>query len=96
MTPEQYQQIGELCYEALQLEPDQRKAFLDQACAEDQALRQEVESLLSYQQEAEDSFDTPALEVAARLLAKGQAMPTNASATSTTKLLNDDPTVVVP
>ncbi len=74
MTPERYQHISELCYAALQLEPDQRKAFLDQACSDDQALRREVESLLSYQQEAEDSFDTPALEVAARLLAKEQAM----------------------
>src|SRR5581483_107414 len=47
MTPERYQQIGELCETALELEPGERAAFLDRACAGDEALRQEVESLLA-------------------------------------------------
>ena len=44
-------------------------AFLRQACAGDEELRREVESLLSYETETAMFLDRPALEVAARALA---------------------------
>jgi serine/threonine protein kinase/tetratricopeptide (TPR) repeat protein len=47
MTPERYQQIKNLFHAALEREPGQRAAFLDQACAGDPALRAEVEALLA-------------------------------------------------
>ncbi|MBL8170125.1 MAG: serine/threonine-protein kinase [Acidobacteria bacterium] len=47
-----------------------RPAYLDQACAGDEELRQEVESLLSAYQQAEAKFlKAPALEMAAQQLA---------------------------
>ncbi len=40
-------------------EPDQRKAFLDKACGEDEALRSEVESLLAAEAKAAHFLDPP-------------------------------------
>jgi len=53
MTPEGWQQIDKLLEQALELEPDRRSAFLDEACHGDAALRLEVESLLSAHGKAE-------------------------------------------
>jgi eukaryotic-like serine/threonine-protein kinase len=47
MTPERWQEIRDVLERALELAPDQRPAFLDQACGSDQPLRQEVEAMLS-------------------------------------------------
>jgi hypothetical protein len=66
MTPERHQQIGELFDAAVKLERGRRTAFLEQACADDPALRQEVESLLASHEKAGEFIATPALEVAAR------------------------------
>jgi serine/threonine protein kinase len=47
MTPERWQQIKGVLHGALELKPQQRSGFLAKACADDPALRQEVESLLA-------------------------------------------------
>jgi eukaryotic-like serine/threonine-protein kinase len=73
MTPERHQQIGQLYHAVLELAPTQRVAFLAQACADDEALRREVESLLTLHTEAGDVFAAPALEHAAKALADEQA-----------------------
>jgi len=58
---ERWEQVKELFAAALQREPGERSAFLREACGEDDALRSEVESLLSSYRE--DSFiETPAAE----------------------------------
>ena len=53
MTPERWQQVKAVLEQVLDLAPEQRKGFLDDACRDDQALRQEVDSLL--QEENEDA-----------------------------------------
>jgi len=53
MNPERWQQVKGVLEQALDLAPKQRKGFLDDACRDDQALRQEVDSLL--QEENEDA-----------------------------------------
>jgi serine/threonine protein kinase/Tol biopolymer transport system component len=59
-----------LYHAALEREEGQRTAFLKEACAGDEDLRREVESLLA-QEDAGDRFlEAPALEVAARALAQ--------------------------
>lgn len=73
MKPERLQQIEKLYHAALELGESQRSAFLDQACAGDDALRRELESLLAFQSRAENFIESPALEVVAGMLAKGQA-----------------------
>jgi formylglycine-generating enzyme required for sulfatase activity len=76
MTSERWQQVEKLYQAALEREPSQRAAFLKEACAGDEALRQEVESLLGYQTQAERFIETPALEAAAQLLADNQIRST--------------------
>jgi Tol biopolymer transport system component len=69
MTPERYQQIDQIFQAALGLEPDQRNAYLDEACSGDKTLRQQVESLITSDQGGLSFIDEPAFEMAARLLA---------------------------
>jgi len=56
MTPERWQQIKGVLDQALELKPEQRSAFLDQACNGDQLLRQEVESFLAGDSEGKGEF----------------------------------------
>src|SRR5262249_46529438 len=72
MGTERWKQIKKLYTAALECDASGRDAFLDQACAGDEALRREVESLLACQAEAESFIEAPALEVAAQLLANEQ------------------------
>jgi len=69
MNPERHQQLGRVFHAALELEPEGRVAFLEQACAGDAELRRRVEALLVAHDQAENFMETPALEVAAELLA---------------------------
>jgi Tol biopolymer transport system component len=73
MTPERWQQVERLYQAALEREPSQRAAFLKQACAGDEAVRQEVESLLAYEPQAEGFIEAPALQRAAQGLSADQA-----------------------
>lgn len=72
MTPERYQQIGEMYHAALELAPEYRAAFLAQTCIGDEALLREVESLIAANDEAGNFINAPALEVAAELLGKNK------------------------
>jgi serine/threonine-protein kinase len=76
MTPERYQRIGRLFDEALGLAPEERAAWLDQACSPDggadTGLRAEVENLLANHVESEEFLSRPALDIAAALLAQNQ------------------------
>src|SRR5262245_31078673 len=69
MTPERYREVGQIFRAAAEIPPDRRAAFLDAACGEDQALRQEVESLFVHDAQGEDWIDGRALDVAAQALA---------------------------
>src|SRR5574341_1791183 len=69
MTPERFQKAGDLYDQALELEPERRDAFLREACADDEELRREVESLLAAHENAEGFIDQPAIEIAASLFA---------------------------
>ena len=53
---------------ALDRDSGQRARFLDEACAGDETLRREVESLLAYQDRAEAFLESPAVEVSARAI----------------------------
>ena len=43
---ERWEQVKDLLHQAMQLAPEERGRFLDEACSSDDALRSEVESLL--------------------------------------------------
>jgi serine/threonine protein kinase/tetratricopeptide (TPR) repeat protein len=72
MKPERYRQIEGLYHEALEREPEERAAFLAQACEGDEELHQEVESLLGYDERAEHFIERPPDDVAAAMLAGEQ------------------------
>jgi eukaryotic-like serine/threonine-protein kinase len=74
VTPELWEQIAQLHRAALQIEKGDRAAFLTKACAGDEMLRREVESLLALEGKAENFLAVPALEVVAKQLAERQAL----------------------
>jgi len=72
MEPERWSQIEKLYHSAAALQPGERAAFLERSCNRDPELRQEVESLLAHDQQAENFIESPALEIAADLMADGE------------------------
>ena len=73
MDPDRWKQVEELCHAALEREESGRAAFLEEACAGDEALRRQVESVLAHYAQASSTFlEEPALQMAAKALAKDQ------------------------
>jgi serine/threonine-protein kinase len=73
MNAVRWQRAKEIYQSVIEQEPQPREAFLAQACAGDESLRKEVESLLACRPEAENLMALPALDVAARELAREQS-----------------------
>jgi serine/threonine protein kinase len=69
VNDERWQHVERLYHSTLEKPASERSAFLVHACAGDEELRREVESLLTYEEHASDFIETPALEVAARMMA---------------------------
>src|SRR5215208_5136096 len=63
MVPESGDRLSELYHAALEHAAESRRAFVPEACGEDGALRQELESLLGYEPAAERFLETPAARV---------------------------------
>jgi eukaryotic-like serine/threonine-protein kinase len=72
MKPESWQQLDQLFHSALERQPSERAAFLDEACGGDDTLHKQVEALLAAQEEAGSFIERPALEVEARSVADEQ------------------------
>ena len=70
MEPDRWQHIERIYHAAMQCEADDRSLLLEQACAEDQSLRAEVESLLQYGESPAKFLEKPAIEVMAQALAE--------------------------
>jgi serine/threonine protein kinase len=75
MTPERHQQISDLYHRVAALPHGQRSSWLDEAAAGDPELRAEVESLLAADEKAGAFLETPALDIAGRLLAEAPLSP---------------------
>ena len=69
MHNDRQRQITELYHAALERDERDRAAFLREACAGDDALRREVESLLGYEDAAAPFLERPAIEDVAPLVA---------------------------
>ena len=61
MTDERRKQVETLFRQALEREPDERDAYLDEGCGGDEALRREVESLLEHAENAGSFIEEPAI-----------------------------------
>jgi serine/threonine protein kinase len=68
MTPERWHQVSRIYHDALARDAGERPSFLREACRDDEALRQEVESLLAEPESAEDLLAAPALAMAPELV----------------------------
>ncbi len=69
MDSERWQKVERLYHAVLECEESQRAAFLTRACGSDDALRREVESLVSYGSRSGKFIEGSALEVVAPALA---------------------------
>jgi len=68
-----WSRVEELYHEALSKPREQRAQFLESACRGDEGLRREVASLLNSLEKDGARLEARALEVAARMVAKGEA-----------------------
>ncbi len=67
MNPKRWQQASRILETALERNPEQLAAYLDEVCANDAELRREVESLLAASAQAGSLLDSPAIAMAAPL-----------------------------
>src|SRR5438445_1262456 len=73
MTPARLQTIKEIFHAALDCEPNQLNAFLDETCAGDEGLRGNIEALLASHQQAGNFIETPVAALAVSIAENGQA-----------------------
>ena len=73
MKPEQWHRVKEVFEAALEREPEQRSAFLGEACAGDDSLHDEVKSLLSSYEQESQFMETPAAALAAQSLVREES-----------------------
>src|SRR6266480_3318683 len=73
MTPARLQTIEEIFHAALDCEPDQLNAFLDETCAGDEVLRGKVKALLASHQRAGGFIETSAVGITTKIIENGQA-----------------------
>src|SRR6266550_2883139 len=70
MTPEHWQRVKQLLQSALERKPNERSAFLAEACTGDESLRKDVEELIISHEEAGSFIDEPPLNVYGEMLAE--------------------------
>ena len=68
MDSEHWRRVDRVFQAALEIDPNERAAFLDQKCTGDDSLRREVESLLDYDRQGLSLIDAPVLDMVANLL----------------------------
>jgi len=73
VTPERWQHLKALLHSALERKPDERAAFLAEACGDDEALREDLQSLLVHEEQASSFIEQPAFGVMAETLTNEQA-----------------------
>jgi serine/threonine protein kinase len=73
VDPERWRNVEHVYHAVREIDPGRRVAFLEGACAGDRALRDEIESLLDQEKDAKHFMDEPAVEFAARAIAKDRA-----------------------
>jgi eukaryotic-like serine/threonine-protein kinase len=68
MNAQRWQQVNDLFHSAVERAPDERAAFLNEACHGDESLSREVKSLLASYERTQNFIESPAFEVAPELL----------------------------
>src|SRR5256714_2985418 len=73
MKAERWRKVNDLFQSAAERAPEERAAFLDDACHGDEGLCREVQSLLASYERAENFIESPAFEIAPELLFNDRA-----------------------
>ncbi|MCP4659765.1 MAG: protein kinase, partial [bacterium] len=73
VDPDHWQRVEPILDEVLELAPENRPAFLDQACAGDPELRTELEALLAADEQTGGPLEAPIGNLVARLLRGGRS-----------------------
>src|SRR5436305_1575818 len=68
MNAQRWQQVNDLFHSAVKRPPEERTAFLDEACYGDETLCREVKSLLASHEQTENFIESPAFETSPELL----------------------------
>jgi eukaryotic-like serine/threonine-protein kinase len=85
VEPERWRQIERLYHDVLVRKAGERPSFLEQACGGDPSLRREVESLLAQNDTGDGFLEAPAMEVAAKELARERSSPEDRSGLAGTR-----------
>src|SRR5215471_2500925 len=72
MSPERWQKVNNLFHSALERDPADRAAFLEEACSGDSSLRNEIESLISSHDNSDGFVEAYPFEAAVGLLGEDQ------------------------
>jgi eukaryotic-like serine/threonine-protein kinase len=62
VEPDRWRQVDDLLQTVLHLEPEKRRAFIEQACQGDEDLEREIHSLLSSHEVARNFLEAPAID----------------------------------
>jgi serine/threonine protein kinase/Tol biopolymer transport system component/Tfp pilus assembly protein PilF len=73
VTPERWQHLKGLLHSVLARKPDERVAFLAEVCGDDEALREDLQSLLAHETQANSFIEQPAFGVMAETLTNEHA-----------------------
>src|SRR3954471_8239911 len=73
MKAERWEQVNDLFQAAIEHAPEERVAFLDEACHGDEGLRREVGSLITSYERSEHFIELPAYQVAPELVTNDRA-----------------------
>ncbi len=91
VDPEHWQRVETMLDDALELAPENRPAFLDQACAGDPELRAELEALLAADAQTGGPLEAPLGNLVARLLREDRC-EAPAGAEGSQAIRSDSPT----
>jgi len=72
MNAQRWKQVNDLFQSALEHTPEERAAFLQEACHDDEDMHREVESLLTSHDRATNFIEVPAFEVAPELVTNNE------------------------
>jgi serine/threonine-protein kinase len=73
MKTARWKKVIDLFQSTLERAPEERSAFLDESCHDDEGMRREVESLLTSHERAENFIEVPAFKVAPELATNDSA-----------------------
>src|SRR5262245_56932272 len=84
MERDRWKQIERLYHAALERRPDEREAFLDEACAGDEGLHREIVRLLTCDLPSDTFIQSPTIEIAARAQAAERLIESTPNPTRST------------